>query len=95
MLFDQGTPDTSVYMIAGYTIFLVVSLIYLASLLLRARNLNRDLDTLEDLEHEKQPPVVAAPAPPSPSKAKTGRAQPAAKPNQARKRPAKKAARKR
>jgi type II secretory pathway component PulM len=78
MLFDQGTPDTSIYMIAGYSIFFVVTLIYLASLFIRQRNLRRDLETLQSLESEAKEPapeVQAAPAPrkpkPTPAKSKT------------------------
>lgn len=84
MFFDQGTPDTSVYMIAGYSIFFLVSVIYLASLFLRTRNLNRDLDTLEDVQKEKQAPVpaprpAAAPATSKPARAKAGKAGPSRK----------------
>jgi hypothetical protein len=76
MLFDQAPPDTSVYMIAGYSIFAIITVIYLASLFIRARNLRRDLDTLEGLEAEVEPPAPAvAPMParakPKPSKTKS------------------------
>ena len=54
MLFDQGTPDTSVYMIAGYAIFFIIGAIYLISLVVRTRNLHRDLDTLKDLESDTE-----------------------------------------
>ncbi len=57
MLFDQGTPDTSAYMIAGYVIFFIVAAIYLVSLFIRARNLRRDLETLESMESEVQTPA--------------------------------------
>ncbi len=70
MFFDQGTPDTSVYMIAGYTIFFVIAAIYLISLLVRARNLRRDLDTLQTLESEQQEPAPAVEATPLPRKPK-------------------------
>ncbi len=49
MLLDASTPDTSMYMIAGYAIFFVITVIYLASLLVRSRNLHRDLETLETM----------------------------------------------
>jgi hypothetical protein len=51
--FQEPTPDTSSYMIAGYVIFFAVSIIYLASLYIRSRNLQRDLETLEELDKEK------------------------------------------
>ena len=84
MLFDQAPPDTSVYMIAGYSIFAIITVIYLASLFIRARNLRRDLDTLEGLEAEVEPPSPAvAPRPgrakPKPSRAKTAASKPARK----------------
>ena len=92
MFFDQVTPDTSVYMIAGYSIFFVVSLIYLASLFIRTRNLHRDLDTLESLQKEKQAP---APAPaPSPARAKPAGPK-AVKPGPSRKKTARKTAKSR
>ena len=47
MNFLETTPNTDGYMIAGYTIFFVVSAIYLFSLAIRQRNLQRDLEALE------------------------------------------------
>jgi len=49
MLF-QNTIDTSSYMVAGYSIFFGITIIYLFSLFSRWRNLLRDLETLEELE---------------------------------------------
>ena len=59
MLFDQVPPDTSVYMIAGYSLFLLITSIYLVSLFVRARNLRRDLETLESLNAENERPAPA------------------------------------
>jgi len=50
MLFLETTPDTSSYMIAGYAIAFGVMLIYVVSLYIRSRNLNRDLSMLEDMD---------------------------------------------
>lgn len=50
MLFQTTTPDTSLYMIAGYAIFFGVTIIYLFSLVTRWRNLLQDLVTLEELD---------------------------------------------
>jgi len=50
--FQEPTPDTSIYMIAGYAIFFIVMVVYLASLVIRWRNLERDLQTLEDMEKD-------------------------------------------
>ncbi len=84
MFFDQGTPDTSVYMIAGYSIFFIVAAIYLISLFVRARNLRRDLDTLQTLESEQQTPApevqpTSAPRKPKPAPAKNKTTKPARK----------------
>lgn len=46
------TPDTSTYMIAGFSVIFGVLAIYLASLVIRFRNLRQDLDTLKDLDQE-------------------------------------------
>lgn len=53
MFFLETPPDTSQYMIAGYVIAFAVMIIYVASLYIRFRNLNRDLSTLEDMDNEK------------------------------------------
>ncbi|HTP02845.1 MAG TPA: hypothetical protein VMJ64_15830 [Anaerolineales bacterium] len=72
MFLDQSTPDTSVYMIAGYTIFFVITAIYVISLAIRERNLKRDLATLEALkmEQEQQAAAAAAAAPVAPGPAR-------------------------
>jgi hypothetical protein len=49
----ETTPDTSGYMIAGYAVFFIVSAIYLLSLYIRNRSLQRDLETLEQLDTQK------------------------------------------
>lgn len=84
MLFDASTPDTSIYMIAGYAIFFAVTVIYLASLLIRARNLHRDLETLETMQREAEvppPPAVSRTSArnPKPEPAKSRKAQPTRK----------------
>jgi CcmD family protein len=51
MLFLQtGPPDTTAYMIAGYVVIFGVILVYLASLVVRRRNLKQDLELLEELD---------------------------------------------
>ena len=47
-------------MIAGYTIFFLVSAIYLLSMVIRRRNLEQDLKTLESIRMESK---AAAPSP--------------------------------
>jgi hypothetical protein len=56
MFFQEPTPDTSGYMIAGYAITFVVMAIYVASMYLRSRNLRQDMTTLQELE-QPAPPV--------------------------------------
>ena len=58
MLFQEATPDTSGYMIAGYAITFIVMAIYVVSMYLRSRNLNQDMTILEELE-KPAPPVQA------------------------------------
>jgi NADH:ubiquinone oxidoreductase subunit 4 (subunit M) len=49
-LFLEITPETTNYMIMGYAVFSVVMIIYLASLVVRQRNLQRDIEVLEEVE---------------------------------------------
>lgn len=51
-MFLETTPDTSGYMIAGYTVAFISMGIYIFSLYIRKANLKRDLETLESLEKE-------------------------------------------
>lgn len=55
MLFQSAPPDTSGYMIAGYTVFVVIMVIYLASLFIRRRNLEQDLSTLQTIAADTRP----------------------------------------
>jgi uncharacterized membrane protein YhiD involved in acid resistance len=50
----DAPPDTSIYMIAGYTVFFIVAAIYVVSLLVRWHNLHQDLMTLESIEEENK-----------------------------------------
>ena len=54
MFFQDATPDTSSYMILGYTIFFVVMAIYLISFFVRSRNLKQDMSTLESMKPESK-----------------------------------------
>ena len=58
MFFQETTPDTSGYMIAGYAIAFIVMALYVASIYLRARNLNQDRTMLEEME-KPAPPIQA------------------------------------
>jgi CcmD family protein len=50
LLSADPTPDTSVYFIAGYVVIFIVMVAYLASLIVRQRNLEQDYEALEELE---------------------------------------------
>lgn len=53
MLFQEGPPDTSRFLIAGYAFAVAVMLLYALSLYLRERSLRRDLQDLEELAQEQ------------------------------------------
>jgi hypothetical protein len=51
MLFlQQGPAETSVYMVAGYSVIFGVMLLYLVSLVIRGRRMAQDLAALEEME---------------------------------------------
>lgn len=50
MFFQDATPDTSGYMIAGYAIAFIVMGLYVASIYMRSRNLKQDISTLEEMD---------------------------------------------
>ena len=58
MFYQTPTPDTSGYMIAGFVVSFVVMGLYVASIYLRNRNLNRDKVLLEEMD--KPEPVKKA-----------------------------------
>ncbi len=51
---QEGPANTTNYMIAGYAVIFGVMLIYLISLLVRQRNLQKDLEVLEEIQDEEQ-----------------------------------------
>ena len=53
MLFQDVTPDTSGYMIAGFVISFVVMGLYVASMILRERSLRQDKSLLEEMDEAK------------------------------------------
>ncbi len=53
--FQDATPQTSGYMLAGYAVFFVVLATYLAGLWLRWKKLSRELDDLQKLENQTKP----------------------------------------
>lgn len=50
MFFQETTPDTSGYMIAGYAVAFIVMALYVLSIYLRNRNLEQDLTMLEEMD---------------------------------------------
>jgi hypothetical protein len=63
MFFQEGTPDTSGYMIAGYAVAFVVMIIYVLSLYVRNRNLKKDLTMLDELDSMTVQPEISPPKP--------------------------------
>ena len=57
MYFQEATPDTSGYMIAGYVIAFLLMGLYVASMYLRSRNLKQDMTMLEEMDKPARPPV--------------------------------------
>jgi len=53
MILQTPTPDTSGYMIVGYAVAFIVMGLYVASLYIRNRNLNRDQETLEEMDNSE------------------------------------------
>jgi hypothetical protein len=53
MFFLETPPDTSQYMIAGYAITFGVMFVYVASLFIRYRNLNRDMSMFKEMDKDK------------------------------------------
>jgi hypothetical protein len=72
---QESTPDTTGFMIAGYAVAFVIMGLYLASLVIRQRNLDRDLETLESLRPAKRtaPAAPKKPARKKPAAAKSAR----------------------
>jgi hypothetical protein len=57
---QPATPDTSNYMVAGFVVIFGTIFIYLASLVIRWRNLQRDLEILTELEKSQATPLTSA-----------------------------------
>jgi len=53
MLFQEAPADTTTFMIAGYAVIFGVMLLYIISLYIRKRNLERDLEVLQEIEAEE------------------------------------------
>jgi CcmD family protein len=53
-ILQQAPAETTRYMIAGYAVIFTVMLLYVLSLVVRRRNLERDLETLKELETKEK-----------------------------------------
>jgi hypothetical protein len=51
-LLQVGPADTTSYMIAGYAVIFGVMSLYVLSLVVRKRNLEKDLEVLAELDNE-------------------------------------------
>ena len=51
-LLQVGPADTTSYMIAGFTVIFGVMLLYVLSLVVRKRNLEKDLEVLAELDKD-------------------------------------------
>jgi len=54
LLLQEGPADTTSYMIAGYAVIFGVMLLYLISLMVRQRNLQKDLEVLEEIQSDQE-----------------------------------------
>jgi hypothetical protein len=74
MFFQEPTPDTSGYMIAGYAITFLVMALYVASIYLRSRNLKQDMTILQEMDQPAPTQTKAAsPVKKSPTKTKSNK----------------------
>jgi uncharacterized membrane protein YciS (DUF1049 family) len=48
------TPNTLVYLVAGYIVFWLVTFVFVISLVTRTRNLEKDIEVLKTLMEEEQ-----------------------------------------
>ena len=53
MLFQEITPDTVSYMIAGYVVIFGLMGLFIASLVTRVRNLKKDMEMLDELKKDR------------------------------------------
>jgi hypothetical protein len=61
MFFQETTPNTSGYMIAGFAVAFLVMALYVASIYLRRRNLDQDMTILQEMEKHDQPVQTNSP----------------------------------
>jgi CcmD family protein len=53
-ILQQAPAETTRYMIAGYAVIFTIMLLYVLSLVIRRRNLERDLENLKEMETKEK-----------------------------------------
>jgi hypothetical protein len=53
-MFLEETPNTVIYMIAGYAVFFGLPFLYILGWLVRQRNLEKDIELIQTLSEEKK-----------------------------------------
>ncbi len=53
LLLQEGPANTTNFMIAGYAVIFGVMLLYMISLLVRQRNLQKDLEVLAEIQEDQ------------------------------------------
>jgi len=54
MFLQEGPADTFSYMVLGYAVILVTMALYILSLRVRSKNLQKDLELLIEFEEERE-----------------------------------------
>jgi hypothetical protein len=50
----QAPAETTRYMIAGYVVIFGIMFLYIISLIIRSRNLKREMETIKELDQDKK-----------------------------------------
>jgi CcmD family protein len=53
-MLQQAPAETTRYMVAGYTVIFSVMMLYIISLIIRRRNLKRELEMLNEMETKEK-----------------------------------------
>jgi len=53
-ILQQAPAETTRYMVAGYSVIFSVMFLYIVSLIVRRRNLKRDLEILNEMEPKEK-----------------------------------------
>ncbi len=53
-ILQQAPAETTRYMIAGYSVIFSVMFLYIVSLIIRRRNLKRDMEILNEMEQKEK-----------------------------------------